>query len=79
MLPWKEMSVKSERLRFIERVTAGEESVTELCRQSGISRKTDYKLIHRYEAHGEDGLLRPEPGASLPPQRHAPRAGGAYR
>ena len=35
----------------------GEEPVTELRRQSGISRKTGYKLIHRYEAHGEDGLL----------------------
>ena len=40
---WKETSVESERLRFIERVTA-EEPVTELCRQSGISRKTGYKL-----------------------------------
>ena len=57
MLPWKETSVESERLRFIERVTAGEEPVTELCRAYGISRKTSYKLIHRYEAHGEDGLL----------------------
>ena len=57
MLPWKETSVESERLRFVERVTAGEEPVTELCRQSGISRKTGYKLLHRYEAHGEDGLL----------------------
>ena len=57
MLPWKETSVESERLRFIERVTAGEEPVTELCRAYGISRKTGYKLIHRYEAHGEDGLL----------------------
>ena len=57
MLPWKETSVESERLRFIERVTTGEEPVTELCRQSGISRKTGYKLLHRYEAYGEDGLL----------------------
>ena len=57
MLPWKETSVESERLRFVERVTAGEEPVTELCRQSGISRKTGYKLIHRYKAYGEDGLL----------------------
>ena len=57
MLPWKETSVESERLRFIERVTAGEDPVTELCRQSGISRKTGYKLIHRYEAYGKDGLL----------------------
>ena len=48
---------ETSRLRFIDRVTAGEEPVTELCRQSGISRKTGYKLIHRYAAHGEEGLL----------------------
>ncbi len=57
MLPWKHTSVESERLRFIERWAAGEESIAELCRQSGISRKTGYKLIGRYEVHGEDGLL----------------------
>ena len=72
MLPWKETSVESERLRFIERVTAGEEPVTELCRQSGISRKTGYKLIHRYEAHGEDGLLdRSRRLMTTPTPRHA--------
>ena len=63
MLPWKETSVESERLRFIERVTAGEEPVTELCRQSGISRKTGYKLIHRLRPTVK-GPARPEPGAS---------------
>ena len=56
-MPWKEMSIESERMRFIERRVAGEETVTELCRKFGISRKTGYKLIGRYEAHGEDGLL----------------------
>ena len=57
MLPWKHTSVESERLQFIERWAAGEESIAELCRQSGISRKTGYKLIGRYEVYGEDGLL----------------------
>ena len=58
MLPRKETSVESERLRFIERVTAGEEPVTELCRAvRGSAGRPSYKLIHRYEAHGEDGLL----------------------
>ena len=56
MLPWKETSVESERVRFIERVMAGEESIAELCRQWAISRKTGYKLIKRYGASGEDGL-----------------------
>ena len=45
------------RLRFIERHAAGEETVAELCRKFGISRKTGYKLISRYESYGEDGLL----------------------
>ena len=57
VLPWKETSVESERLQFIERHAAGEETVAELCRRFGISRKTDYKLIGRYEAYGEGGLL----------------------
>ena len=57
MLPWKETSVESERLQFIERHSAGEETVAELCGQFGISRKTGYKIIDRYEAYGEGGLL----------------------
>ena len=57
VLPWKETSVESERLQFIERYCAGEETVAELCRRFGISRKTGYKLIDRYEAYGEGGLL----------------------
>ena len=57
MLPWKETSAESERLRFIRRWREGEESVAELCRQFGISRKTAYKMIARYVAEGEEGLL----------------------
>ena len=56
MLPWQETSVEAERLQFIERRAAGEEPHAESCRQFGISRKTGYKLIGRYEAYGEEGL-----------------------
>ena len=56
-LPWKNTSPPLERLRFIERCAAGEESISDLCREFGISRKTGYKLIRRYEKYGEDGLL----------------------
>ena len=56
-MPWKETSVETERLQFIERHSAGEETVAELCGKFGISRKTGYKLIGRYEAYGEGGLL----------------------
>ena len=44
-------------MRFILRHEAGEETFAELCRQFGISRKTGYKMVNRYKAHGEAGLL----------------------
>ena len=43
VLPWKEASSESERLLFIRRWREGEESVAELSRQFGISRKTAYR------------------------------------
>ena len=57
VLPWKDTRIESERLQFIERHTAGEETVAELCRRSGISRKTGYNIIGRYEAYDENGLV----------------------
>ena len=57
MLPWRHASPESERLRLIERYASGEERLAELSRQFGISRKTAYKMIARYAAEGEGGLL----------------------
>ena len=57
MLPWKESSSESERLLFIRRWKEGDEPVADLSRQFGISRKTAYKMIGRYQAEGEGGLL----------------------
>ena len=67
MLPWKETNAESERMRFIELKATGVETVADLCRWFGISRKTAYKLIGRYEAHGRDGLR----DRSRAPHRHA--------
>jgi hypothetical protein len=39
-MPWKECSVVEERLRFVARLLEGE-AMSEVCRQFGISRKTD--------------------------------------
>src|SRR5437899_3186564 len=41
-MPWKESSVMDERMRFIIRLKDGERMAS-LCREFGISRKTDYK------------------------------------
>ena len=57
MLPWRHASPESERLRLIERYALGEESVAELSRQFGVSRKTTYKMIGRHDAEGDVGLL----------------------
>ena len=54
-MPWKESSVMDERLRFLARVLDGE-PMTEVCRDSGISRKTGYKIFDRYKEHGLEAL-----------------------
>lgn len=45
-----------ERIRFVLAVEQREYPIAELCRQYGISRKTGYKWIRRYQADGLDGM-----------------------
>jgi len=54
-MPWKECQIVEERLRFIARLLDGEK-MAGLCREFGISRKTGYKIYHRYQDCGIDGL-----------------------
>lgn len=54
-MPWKESSVMDERTKFISCLLEGE-SMTQVCREFGISRKTGHKLKKRYEAEGAVGL-----------------------
>ena len=46
----------TERMRFLLAVQAGDESMAELCRRFGISRKTGYKWLGRFDAAGAGGL-----------------------
>ncbi len=55
-----------ERLKFVARLLDGEK-VAVLCREFGISRKTGYKLINRYNDSGLEGLT----DRSRRPYRHA--------
>jgi transposase InsO family protein len=71
-MPWKECSVMDERLRFVVKLLDGE-SMSELCREFGISRKTGYKIFTRYKESGLEALSdrsrRPVRYANqLPPQ-----------
>src|SRR5919107_6255933 len=65
-MPWKECHVEDERLRFIARLLDGE-SMTALCAEFGISRKTGYKIFERYKDYGAHGLT----DRSRRPFRHA--------
>ena len=55
-MPWRETCPVKERMRFLTDWERGHFSVTELCSRYGISRKTGYKWIDRYELEGADGL-----------------------
>ena len=56
MLPWRQTKPAEEQIQFIERWKAGRVTFAELCGQFGISRKTGYKRVQRYEAYGWEGL-----------------------
>lgn len=45
-----------ERVRFVHQWQGQEQSLAELCRQYGVSRKTGYKWLERYGTEGIDGL-----------------------
>lgn len=55
-MPWREVCPMEEKIRFVAAVVDGEESMTELCAQFGISRKTGYQLVRRYREGKEAGL-----------------------
>jgi putative transposase len=65
-MPWKECNVIDERLQFIARLRDGDK-MSELCREFGISRKTGYKILNRYNDIGLEGLT----DRSRRPYRHA--------
>ena len=55
-MPWQEMSPVDLRIEFVHAFQTGLWSMTELCDQYQISRKTGYKWVDRYEADGRAGL-----------------------
>ncbi len=55
-MPWKETFPVDERLRFISLVNESDETFESLCKQFGISRKTGYRWVDRYEKLGPSGL-----------------------
>jgi putative transposase len=65
-MPWKVCNPMDERLKFVARLLDGEK-MAGLCREFGISRKTGYKILRRYNDSGLAALT----DRSRRPYRHA--------
>jgi putative transposase len=55
-MPWEVSDVVKQRARFVQEWESEDWSLAELCREYGISRRTGYKWINRYEGSGMEGL-----------------------
>lgn len=62
-MPWEEKDALQQRNEFIDAWLRKEYGVAELCRRFGISRKTGYKWLERYDGGGRAGL---EDGSRAP-------------
>jgi response regulator of citrate/malate metabolism len=51
-MPWKNVTPMEEIIRFASLAQSDRFTLTELCEQFGISRKTGYKHLERYAAAG---------------------------
>jgi transposase InsO family protein len=55
-MPWENLKVENLRQKLVQSYLDGEANMTDLCIEQGISRKTGYKWVERYQNYGEDGL-----------------------
>jgi len=55
-MPWNEVEPMDEKLSFVSLAQTGRFTISELCRDCGISRKTGHKYLARYVQGGRAGL-----------------------
>src|ERR1700719_3775173 len=55
-MPWREIRPMDEKIRLIAAVIEQDHSISELCASIGISRKTAYKWLARYDDDPVRGL-----------------------
>ena len=67
-MPWRTVGVREQRVEFVVRMSRGEQSMAQLCRQFGITRPTGYRWWRRYLEQGVAGIEE----RSRRPQ-HSPR------
>ena len=71
-MPWQELSPVNLRMQFVAEWRSGGWTMTELCADYQISRKTGYKWVGRFEASGPRGLHDQSRRPHHSPQATAP-------
>ncbi len=56
-MAWKNESSMEQKERFAMLATSDRFTITELCEEFGIARKTGHKWLARYESLGKAGLV----------------------
>lgn len=56
-MPWNETEPMNERVKFIARYLQKDEPFSALCARAGVSRKTGYKWVERYDEGGVTALV----------------------
>ena len=62
-MPWKNVSALEQKQRFVSLAGSGHFTVTELCQDFGVSRKTGHKWVAR---HAEGGMKALEERSRAP-------------
>ena len=55
-MAWRSVDEMSLRMEFVTLARHGDANRAALCRRFGVSRKTGYKWLARFDAAGEAGL-----------------------
>lgn len=71
-MPWKETVIVREREAFVMRCLENDESMAQLCREQGISRRVGYKWLSRYRQKGVEGLKDRSKAPHAHPNRGRP-------
>jgi transposase InsO family protein len=68
-MPWKEVTTMSLRLEFVRFALHEDANMSDLCQRFGISRKTGYKWLDRYQQHGAEALMDKSRRPQISPNR----------
>src|SRR6185437_101425 len=55
-MPWKTMDVREQRIRFVVAALRSEQSLSNLCREFGVSRPTGRLWLERYRSGGVEAI-----------------------